>query len=121
MISLYKAKILEMMANTDGPVTFVMIRQLIDVSKRGLTDNLHKMEDEKTIEKHLFSKEGLDPRDYLGNRPIKGQLPKYFYTITEAGLRKYEYFKEKGIYDTDLTPQEFWLKEKSKLFSEPDY
>jgi len=115
MINYSKAKILEYMANTDGPVTFPMMTQMLDIGDRSLAYNLERMDLEKVIEKKSFRKSDMNPYDYLGISQKKTKAPKFFYIITEKGLRKYEYYKSQGIYEKKKSPREMHLERQMDI------
>ncbi len=114
---MWKAKVLEIIANTDGPVTVSVFRHSYNIPRHVLDEHLPNLVQEGCIIKYSFKDyPDMNPADYLGiGRSRKGVKPDYFYTITDNGLRKYEFYKTKGVYDSDLTPLEWWEKQKERL------
>ena len=114
MINRYKARILEIIVNSSCPATFTTIRKTIDIPKETLQSNLNRMVDCKEIERKKFSAEGMDASDYRVSER-GGRTARSFYVPTPQGLRKYDYYKQKGIYEENINPRELWLDKKEGL------
>jgi len=109
----YSAMILEMILNSNGPVTAGMIRETISMSQDALYGNLDRMVKRRELEKKYFMQEGLNPLDYkMGPEGKGGGLPKTYYVLTKRGLSKYEYYKSKGVYEREDNTREMWQKRK---------
>jgi len=98
----------------NGPATMAMIKNHLNVNKNRLYINLENMIIAGDVEKKSFQSEGLNPLDYRTGGTVSGKSPKFFYVPTKRGKKKYEYYKEQGIYDEiDLNElREEWQRRK---------
>ena len=97
MVNKNKARILQVILNSDSPVTFQLLRaSLEEIPESVLWDNLQRMLVDRDIEVKSFREEGIDAQDYrLGEK--RGRMPRDFYVETHRGIDKFRYFEEKGV------------------------
>jgi len=117
LINKYCARILEMVIQVGGPTTGGMLLRSLNISQQCLYENLGNMVSRGELQKKKFTEEGINPLDYkLGEKG--GGVPTYFFAATKAGVKKYEYYKSKGIYDEEDTNRQEWQQKKGVLTSE---
>jgi len=89
-----KAKVLSVLEMTGG-ATVPAIAESAWLSSSTVKDAISRLLVERCIEKLSFRREDLNPQEYRSHE--KGRAPKFFYRLKPAGLKKLEYFKEKGL------------------------
>jgi len=89
-----KANILSIL-ETSGGATIAAILDDTVYSSSTVKDAINRLLIERCIEKLSFRREDLNPQEYRSHE--KGRAPKFFYRLKPAGLKKLDYFKEKGL------------------------
>ena len=90
----HNARILDILANADGPITVRIIQGSTSISISTVKKCLERLCMQRRIEKHPFKGDmhGADYRTYE-----KGKSPKYYYRITPLGHRLLEYYESKKL------------------------
>lgn len=116
MINVYRAKILEAIVNSDGPITLGMLNVSLDMPTKRIWINLKSMVKDGDIEERNFKKEGMTPHDYRINlSSMGGSSPKSFYIPTPKGMKKLEYYRKKGVLDSKVDTRKEWQKKQKAI------